>query len=390
MFSDDVRRDPFALYAQLQATTPVFKVAGADLWMLFDYASVKRALTDIEAFSSNAQTPSGPSPDWMIFNDAPRHTRMRALVLRAFTPRAVAALEPRIREIAGSLIAAAIAKEEFDLIAEVAGPLPVMVIAEILGIPAAERDRYLSWVEAISGLAEVIGGSRLEAASQAYAAARAEMSAYVEQALAERRRAPRDDLLSRLLAATDEDGEPLSDVDIFGFFQLLIFAGTETTVNLIGNAVICLCEHPAAMAEVRGAPALIPQMLEEVLRYRPSLTFAFRETRREVELGGVTIPKGKLVLPVVAAANRDPAVFAEPEVFDIHRAPNPHITFGHGAHFCLGAALARLEGRIAFELLLAAPRLALAQTEPWAPRPGLIVHGASSLRVTTRADALVT
>ena len=385
MFSDAVRRDPFPLYAKLRAASSVFQVPGTAMWMLLDYASVKRALTDTEAFSSAPHTPSGPSPDWMIFNDAPRHTRLRGLILRAFTPRAIAALEPRITDISSGLITAAVAKGEFDLIADVAGPLPVTVIAEILGIPTHDRDRYLAWVDAISGLAEVIGGARLEAAGQAYAAARDDMRAYVDLAIAERRREPRDDLLSRLVSASDEALGPLSDEDIFGFFQLLIFAGTETTVNLIGNAVICLSEAPAAMAAVRAEPELIPQMLEEVLRFRPSATFVFRETRQDVQIAGSVIPKGALVLPVVAAANRDPAVFRDPEVFDIRRDPNPHVAFGHGAHFCLGAALARLEGRIALrQLLELAPELVIAQSDPWAPRPGLIVHGARSLRVSAR------
>jgi cytochrome P450 len=385
MFSDAVRRDPFPLYAKLRTASPVFQVPGTAMWMLFDYASVKRALSDTEAFSSAAHTPSGPSPDWMIFNDAPRHTRLRGLILRAFTPRTIAALEPRITNISRDLITAAVAKGEFDLIADVAGPLPVTVIAEILGIPTHDRDRYLTWVDAISGLAEVIGGARLEEARQAYTAARDDMRTYVELAIAQRRRTPHDDLLSRLVAATDEALGPLSDDDIFGFFQLLIFAGTETTVNLIGNAVICLSEAPGAKAAVQTEPDIIPQMLEEVLRFRPSLTFAFRETRQEVQIAGSVIPKGALVLPVIAAANRDPAVFRDPDVFDIRRDPNPHIAFGHGAHFCLGAALARLEGRIALrQLLELAPDLVIAQSEPWAPRPGLIVHGARSLRVSTR------
>ncbi len=380
--SDVVRRDPFALYAQLRASQPALEVPGSGMWMLFDYASVKRALTDTAAFASKHHTPWGESPDWMIFNDAPRHTRLRGLVLRAFTPRAVAALEPRIAEISQALLAPALAKGAFDLIGEFAEPLPVMVIAEILGIGTAERDRYLSWVEAISRLAAFVAGEGQEARA-AYGVAREDMADYVARALADRRARPRDDLLSRLLAA-DDGGEPLSDDDIFNFFQLLIFAGTETTVNLIGNAVICLTDQPAALAEVRADPALIPQMLEEVLRFRPSATFAFREALHDVEIGGRTIPKGALVLPMVASANRDPAVFADPEVFDIRRTPNPHIAFGHGAHFCLGAALARLEGRIALGQLLAqAPDLVLAQTEPWAPRPGLLVHGARSLMVRT-------
>jgi cytochrome P450 len=387
LFSDPVRRNPFPLYAQLRATQPVFEVPGSGMWMLFDYASVKQALTDTTAFSSKHRTPGGPSPDWMIFNDAPRHPRLRGLVLRAFTPRVVAALEPRIAEISQALLAPALAKGEFDLIGEFAEPLPVTVIAEILGVSTAERARYLSWVDAISRLAGLVSGETPEEAGRAYAAVREDMAAYVDQALAERRARPREDLLSRLLAA-DDGAEPLSGEDIFGFFQLLIFAGTETTVNLIGNAVICLMDQPAALAEVRADPTLIPQMLEEVLRFRPSAIFTFREARRDVEIGGRTIPKGALVLPVVAAANRDPAVFANPEVFDIHREPNPHLAFGHGAHFCLGAALARLEGRIALGQLLAqAPDLVLAQSEPWTPRPGSLVHGAASLKFRTARTA---
>jgi cytochrome P450 len=389
LFSDEMRRDPFGFYAQMRQAQPVFQVPGRNMWMLFDYASVKRALTDTEAFSSDAATPSGPSPDWMIFNDAPRHTRLRGLVLKAFTPRAIAALEPRIAEISLSLLKPALAKGEFDLIADFAGPLPLTVIAEVLGVSARERERYLHWVEAISGLATVVeNGERAQAAGMAYSAARVDMRDYLDVELASRRRVPRDDLLSGLVQAVAQ-GEGLSDDDIFGFFQLLIFAGTETTINLIGNSVICLDETPAALAQLRARPELITQALEEVLRFRPSATFVFREARRDVEIGGQTIPAGAMVLPVVAAANRDPAMFRDPEVFDIHRDPNPHISFGHGPHFCLGAALARLEGRIALtQLLQLAPEIAIAQTEPWQPRAGLIVHGARALRVRATSSAV--
>src|SRR5690349_15552523 len=208
LFSDAVRRDPFPLYAQLRATQPAFQVPGSSMWMLFDYPSVKRALTDTAAFSSQHVTPNGPAPDWLIFTDGPRHARLRGLVLRAFTPRAVAALEPRIAEISQALLTPALAKGEFDLIGEFAEPLPITVIAEILGVSIAERDRYLSWVDAISRLAGFATGEDQEEAGRAYRASRDDMVAYVEQALAERRARPRDDLLSRLLAA-DDGGEPL-------------------------------------------------------------------------------------------------------------------------------------------------------------------------------------
>ena len=383
LFGDEMRRDPFPFYRRMRESQPVFEVPGRDLWMLFDHASVKRALTDVEAFSSAARTPLGPAPDWMIFNDAPRHTRLRALVLKAFTPRAIAALEPRIREISLTLLKPAVAAGAFDLIGDYAGPLPAMVIAEILGIPGKDRARYLDWVDAISQLAHFLeGGSSLESARVAYGRAREEMHAYLLATLEARRRAPGPDLISGL-ARAEIDGEKLSDEEIFGFFQLLIFAGTETTVNLIGNAVICLDAHPSARAAVRADPQLVPRMLGEVLRYRPPAVFAFRETRCDVTIGGRVIPKGRMVLPVVASANRDPAVFRDPEAFDIGRDPNPHIAFGHGVHFCLGAALARLEARIALSHILElAPEIALAETGPWEPRPGLLVHGARRLKVS--------
>jgi cytochrome P450 len=389
LFSDEVRRDPFALYAQLRETSPVYEVPLRDIWMLFDYASVKRAMTDVEAFSSAARTPFGPPPDWVIFNDPPRHTGLRALILKAFTPRAIAALEPRIRELSLALLSPAVEAGAFDLIAEYAAPLPAMVIAEVLGIAPEAREQYLAWVEAISKLGNVLDGDGARSdAGAGYGVAREEMRAYLAAALDERRRSPRGDLLSGLLAARLDD-DALTEEDIFGFFQLLIFAGTETTVNLIGNAVISLDAHPDAFAALRAEPALIPGALEEVLRYRPPAVFGFRETRRDVEIGGQTIPQGRLVLPVVAAANRDPAVFAEPDRFDIRRDPNPHIGFGHGAHFCLGAALARLEARIALgHILELAPGIALADAGAWAPRPGHNVHGARSLPV--RVDALAT
>jgi cytochrome P450 len=228
-----------------------------------------------------------------------------------------------------------------------------MVIAEMIGIPLADRARFLAWGRVILKLSYVLVGGA--AAAQAYAenqVATDEIRSYLADLLAERRRAPGDDLLSRLVAA-EVDGARLTEEEIVGFFRLLLLAGTEATTNAITNAVLCLQDNPEAWARLVAEPGLLPTAIEEVLRYRTPTQFVFRQTRREVELGGQVIPADKLVLAVVGAANRDEAQFAEPDRFDMARDPNPHVAFGHGMHFCIGAPLARLETRVALGDLLA-------------------------------------
>jgi cytochrome P450 len=383
--SDDVRRNPWPLYAAARTASPVFHEARSGLWLLLDHEGVKRALTDHDAFSSVAVPPTGKAPDWLIFNDPPRHTHRRAVILRAFTPRTVAALEPRVRELSRRLLDGVAGRGEMDLMADYADPLPALVIAELVGIAEADRPRFLGWSDAILGLSySMYGGPEAQARIAAHAVAREEMRGYLDVVLAERRRVPTDDLLTRLVQA-EVDGERLTDDDILGFFQLLVLAGTETTTNTIGNAILCLLEHPAELARLRAQPALLPTAIEEVIRYRSPAQFAYRETRRDVEIAGQTIPAGKLVLAVVGSANRDPKVFAEPDRFDVARDPNPHIAFGHGIHFCLGAPLARLEARVALgDLLERLPDLRLADGEPWPPRKGLLVHGPSRLPLRWR------
>lgn len=280
LFTDEMRRNPFPFYDQLRAAAPVFHFAPADVWMLLDYAAVKRALDDVETFSSRARLPTGPAPDWLIFNDPPRHTKLRALILRAFTPRSIAALEPRVRALSAELLAAVRARGEMDLVADYAGPLPTMVIAEILGIPPADRARFMRWSEAIVGLGyAVLGGEVAARAVAQHAVALREIDAYLPALLDERRRAPADDLLSRLVGA-ELDGERLTGPELRGFFQLLLGAGTETTTNLISNAALALFEHPDVRARLAADPALWPQTIEEVLRWRTPVQMIF--ARRDV------------------------------------------------------------------------------------------------------------
>ena len=385
LFSDDVRRNPFPLYARLREASPALRIPPPfDAWAVFDYAGVRRVLTDHEAFSSRVPAPR----NWFIFSDPPGHTKMRALVSKAFTPRVVTALEPRIRELSADLLDRVAGRGEMDLAADYAVPLPMRVIAEMIGIPSADWPRFRGWSDVILALSHTrSGGAQADQAMADYMLVTAEMSAYLAQMTARLRVAPADDLLSRLLAA-EVDGERLTHEEILGFFQLLIVAGQETTANLINNAVLCLLENPDPLALLRARPELLPSAIEEVLRYRSPFQWVMRTPRADVVLHGRTMRPGELVLAMVGSANRDANQFADADRFDITRDPNPHLAFGHGIHFCLGAALSRLEARIALtDLLGRLDGLELATTDPWPPRAALHVHGPARLpvRFTPRA-----
>lgn len=376
IFSDEMRRNPFPLYDHLRSTSPVFQEPGSKLWMVFDYEGVKRVLSDHDAFSSRV------GPDWLIFADPPRHTKLRALISQAFTPRSVANLEPRIRELSHQLLDQTIEHGEMDLAEDYAIPLPLMVIAEMLGIPLADRKQFKRWNDVILKMSYTVTGSEEAAdAPTDFGAVTAEMNDYLTGMLQQRRAQPKDDLLTRLLGA-EVDGQRLTQTEILGFFQLLLLAGQETTTNLINNAVLCLIENPEQLAQLERGMDLLPSAIEEVLRCRSPLQWMLRATTRDVEIQGRVIPAATMVLAMIGAANRDPKQFHDPARFDITRDPNPHIAFGHGLHFCLGAPLARLEGRIALANLLERVKgFELASAEPWTPRKGLHVHGPSRLPI---------
>jgi cytochrome P450 len=381
-FSEDTRRNPFPLYDQMRSHSPVLHVPQLDLWMIFDYDGVKRTLNDHVAFSSSMFTAKRANPPWFIFFDAPQHTKLRALVMRAFTPRMVANLEPRIRDLSRELLDQTIERGEMDLASDFSVPLPMMVIAEMLGVSIADRPQFTRWSDVMLGLSFVVPGGEAGAkASKDFFAVKGEMGAYLAGLLAERRATPQDDLLTKLVQA-EVDGERLTDEDILGFFQLLLIAGTETTTNLLNNAILCLIENQDQLARLRATPDLLPSAIEEVLRYCSPVQWMFRATKQEVEVLGQKIPAGKLVLPIIGSANRDAQQFPDPNRFDIARDPNPHIAFGHGVHFCLGAPLSRLEARIALpDLLERLKGLELASSDPWEPRKALHVHGPSRLPI---------
>jgi cytochrome P450 len=258
----------------------------------------------------------------------------------------------------------------------------MMVIAGMIGIPLADWPLYKRWSDTILRLSySRSGGPEAEASMLDFAEITAEMSGYLADLIQERREQPADDLLTRLVEA-EVDGVHLTHEEILGFVQLLIVAGQETTSDLISNTVLCLAEHPDQMARLRVRPELLGSAIEEVLRFRSPLQWMMRTPRKAITLHGVTIPQGGLVLPMIGSANRDPAVFPAPGRFDIARDPNPHLAFGHGTHFCIGAPLSRMESRIAVTDLLARfPKLEVALDGPWKPRQALHVHGPDRLPV---------
>ncbi len=328
-------------------------------WQVLGHPEALAVLSDPAVFSSDLTARLPEQDDVALFErgnlvrmDPPRHRQLRALVGQAFTPRVVADLEPRIAELTTGLLDDV--GERFDLVDALAHPLPVIVIAELLGVPTADRGLFRGWADVLLGQ-EVDPDQPLEeAGEQALAAVvptMREMNAYFLDHIRARRADPRGDLTSRL-AQAEVDGQRLADEEIIGFVGLLLIAGHITTTATLGNSVLTLDQHPDAAAEVRADPGLLPAAVEEVLRVRTPFPRLARLTTADADVGGVRIPAGQVVLPWLTAANRDRRVFADPDRFDLHRRPNPHLTFGHGVHFCLGAPLARLEARVALRLLL--------------------------------------
>jgi cytochrome P450 len=297
----------------------------------------------------------------------------------------VANLEPRIRELSRELLDQTIERGEMDVALEFAVPLPMRVIAEMLGVPAADWPRYKRWSDVILKLANTFLRDEEAARTiQEYRAITAEMRVFLPDLIAQRQAAHQEDLLSRLVEA-EVDCERLTLEEILGFMQLLLVGGQETTANLINNAVLCLIENPDQRARLEAAPHLLSSAIEEVLRYRSPIQWMPRATRRAVELHGQAIPAGALVLAMIGSANHDPRQFRDAGRFDIGRDPNAHLAFGHGIHSCLGAPLARLEARIALtEFLERVKGFERADAELWEPRKALHVHGPSRLPIRFR------
>jgi cytochrome P450 PksS len=383
------KADPHPFYARLRAEAPVYRarvpIAGR-AWLVTRYDDVLRVLKE-ERFANDwmPRAPwflvrfARPITRGMLNRDAPDHTRLRTLVNKAFTPRLVEGLVGRIQGLCEELLDAAPSNGPVDLVRSYALPLPITIIAELLGIPRQDRLRFHRWSRAMVAVASNL--SILRAMPGIWRLIR-----YMRRLFAERRARPQDDLVTALVQA-EEAGEHLSAEELVAMVILLMLAGYETTVNLIASGTLALLQHPEQGDRFRQNPALAESAVEELLRYTSPLEIASaRLVREEARIGGTPIAPGELVLAVLGSANRDASQFPNPDALDIAREPNRHVAFGHGVHFCLGAPLARLEGRIALTTLFArCPDLRLAQpAESLRWRRSSIFRGLEALPVTLR------
>ena len=380
--------DPYPLYHRLRTEDPVHH-SPLGFWVLTRYEDVVAALRDPrlakEAIASFVAARFGaPVPAMglsMLDRDPPDHTRLRGLVSKAFTPRVVEGLRPRIQDIVDGLLDRVATRGSMDVIEEFAYPIPVAVICEMLGVPIEDHERFKGWsLDIARGLDLIWLGPDSDVGRRSVASRHA-LAEYFRGLIAQRRAAPRSDLLSGLIAA-EEAGDKLNEMELLATCILLLIAGHETTVNLIGNGMLALLRHRDQLERLQRDPGLITSAVEELLRFDGPVQRTARIPSEDVTFGRYTIAKGEMVMPFMGAANRDPAQFPDPDRLDIGRSDNRHIAFGWGIHFCLGAPLARIEGQIAINTLLRRlPKVALT-TEVPEYRPSLTLRGLKALPVS--------
>ena len=395
LFDPAFKADPYPTYARLRSSAPVHRAAlpdGRGVWLITRYEDVLAILKDRRfvkdwrtALSPEQLAEIPPIPEVMkplsrnmLDTDPPDHERLRALVSKAFTPRLIERMRPRVQAIADGLLDAVHDRGEMDLIDDYAFPLPITVIAELLGVPAEDRNNFREWSDAA-----VSGNASREYMEEILIPHMQAFTDYLRALFEEKHANPGDDLVSALVRA-EEAGDRLSEDELLGMVFLLLVAGHETTVNLIGNGVLALLQHPDQLRKLKDDPSLIKSAVEELLRYDgPVETSTERFAREDVTLGETVIPRGELVLVVLAAADHDPERFPDPDELDITRTDNRHLAFGKGIHHCLGAPLARMEGQIAISTLLRRmPNLRLeGSPESLSWRPGMILRGLRGLPV---------
>ena len=364
-FAPEIIANPYPALARLRAAEPVSWNEPLKGWLLTTYDDVKAAQKDrrfsaerVKPFTKHMAATERPELErmgvllnqWLLFRDPPAHTPLRRLLIDAFTPRAIDALRPRIGEIVEELLDPLSDRNQFDMIGDFAFPMPATVIAHILGVPSSDVPKFRAWS---NDLATVIGNSR-QVPDRFERGARAlfTLTDYFRNTVLQRRNTRTKGVLVDDLIAAQESGAPMSEEELVASCILILFAGHETTMNLIGNATLLLLKHPDQWALLRNDPNLISSMVEEVLRYECAAFVIVRVANEDIEIGGKRISKGDRVFLMLGAANRDPIHFDDPERFDILRKPNRHLSFGFGIHFCIGAQLARVEAEVAFKHLL--------------------------------------
>ncbi|MED4750452.1 cytochrome P450 [Brevibacillus choshinensis] len=379
---NDEQLFPFPIYRELREKTPVRFDEERGSWDVFRYEDVHRILKDPATFSSRRGLEV--RGETLLTMDQPKHTHMRNLVNKAFTPKAINDLAPRITSITNELLDLVIKNGKMDVVHDLATPLPVIVIAELLGVPSKDRMLFKDWSDT---MVKGVEGNSEEAFAQMVAErdkAEKELAEYFLTILNERRNKPEDDLVSALLVA-EIDGEKLQEQEILRFCILLLVAGNETTTNLITNAIRIMTEQPAIQDQVRQHPEFVKTTVEETLRYYPPIVAIGRIATQDVEIGGQLIREGQQVVSWVGSANRDPEKFEKPDTFLPDRKPNPHMGFGFGIHFCLGAPLARLEAQIALEIMLSRFSDMQLAKAPLTPIPSPFVFGVKTYPITFTA-----
>ncbi|MCP6683757.1 cytochrome P450 [Bacillus nakamurai] len=343
--------DPFPWYEKMRRENPVHFDEENKVWSVFLYDDVKKVIGDKEAFSSHRLQMTSSIGNSILNMDPPKHTRIRSVVNRAFTPRVLKEWEPRIQQITDDLLKQARGRGSIDIVKDLSYPLPVIVISELLGVPSEHMEQFKEWSDILVSTPKDESPEAAKVNEQEQDQCERELASFFARIIEEKRNQPGQDIISILIKA-EEEGEKLSGEDLIPFCTLLLMAGNETTTNLISNAVYSIAETPGLYEELRQDPSLIPQVIEETLRFRAPAPFVRRTVKHDIELSGRLLKSGEMVLGYIASANRDEKKFEHAEVFDIRRQPNPHLSFGFGIHFCLGAPLARLEAEVALKGLL--------------------------------------
>ncbi|OXM15594.1 cytochrome P450 [Paenibacillus herberti] len=372
---------PLEAYREKRKNSPVEPVyyedhVGVTGWRLFGYEEVKLAFTRHDLFSSQNPEPSeDPIESSILRTDPPKHRQLRMLVSKAFTPKIIEAMETSIRSLTEELFDRAEASGQMEVMSELASPLPISVIARMLGVPSEDFNRFKVWSEDLVGN----NGERFQNCQQ-------EMSVYFKTIADERRLHPQDDLITRLVQAQVDD-EKLTELELIGFCILLLVAGNETTTNLIASSFLCLDSMPEVRAELLADRSLIPVALEEVFRYYSPVQLTYRTVKQDMELNGHQLRAGEPVFLHIGSANHDESVFEQPEVFNLHRNPNPHVGLGSGIHYCLGAQLARLEARVVLETLLERfPNFKIDHSAPLERIESNMMFGLKGLQVVLARD----